>query len=50
MADYKQMYVLLFRATEYAVRLLEKGDVANAVLALKVAQLKCEDMYLNSTE
>ena len=48
MVDYKRMYVLLFRAVEYAVRLLERGDVSNAVLALKLAQLKCEDIYMES--
>ena len=50
MADYKKMYILMFRAAEYAVRLLERGDVANALLALKLAQLKCEDIYIESAD
>lgn len=50
MADYQKMYVLMFRAAECAVRLLEQGDVANAVFALKVAQLQCENIYLESEE
>ena len=50
MADYRNMYRLLARTVEYAVRELERGDSAAAIFALKLAQLKCEDMYLNSTE
>ena len=50
MADYRQMYVLMFRASEYAVRLLEAGDAENALLALRIAQLQCENIYLDTTE
>lgn len=38
MADYKKMYLTLFRATE---------DAANILLA---AQRECEEMYLNAPE
>ena len=48
MADYKHMYILLFRAAEYAVRLLEKGDIPNAIFTLKLAQLQCENIYIES--
>lgn len=48
MADYKRMYILLFRAAEYAVRLLEKGDIPNAIFTLKLAQLQCENIYIES--
>ena len=50
LADYQQMYVLMFRASECAARLLEVGDVSNALLALRVAQLQCENIYLDTTE
>lgn len=50
MTDYRKMYVLLFRATEYTVRLLEQGDVSNAILALRIAQLQCENIFLESEE
>ena len=38
MADYKKMYLTLFRATE---------DAANILIA---AQRECEEMYLNAPE
>ena len=50
MADYREMYRLLARTVEYAVREIEQGNPAAAVFALKLAQLKCEDLYLESTE
>lgn len=50
MADYREMYRLMARTVEYAVREIEKGNAATAVLALKLAQMKCEDIYLESTE
>lgn len=50
MANYRNMYRLMARTAEYAVRELERGNVSAAVFALKLAQLKCEDLYLESTE
>lgn len=38
MADYKEMYLLLMRETEKAIRILIK------------AQQDCEEMYLSATE
>ena len=50
MADYQQMYVLMFRAAECAARLLKEGDVQNALLAIRVAQLQCENIYIETSE
>ena len=50
MADYQKMYVTMFRAAEYAVRELEKENIDIAVFVLKMAQLRCEQIYLDSTE
>ena len=50
MADYQRMYVLMFRASELAARLIEQGDVENALLTLRIAQLQCENIYLEATE
>lgn len=44
------MYCLLARTVEYAVREIEQGNPAAAGFALKLAQLKCEGIYLESTE
>lgn len=38
MADYKEMYYTLFRATEKAIRILED------------AQLECEELYISAPE
>lgn len=50
MTDYQRMYVIMFRAAEYAVRELEKENVANAMTAIKLAQLVCENIYLETSE
>lgn len=50
MADYKRMYILMFRAAEYAVRLLEKGDIPHAIFTLKLAQLQCENIFIESNQ
>lgn len=50
MADYQQMYVVMFRASECAARLLEQGEVEKALMTLRVAQLQCENIYLDTTE
>lgn len=50
MADYRNMYRLLARTVEYAVREIEGERPASALFALKLAQLKCEDIYLESTD
>lgn len=47
---YKEMYVLMFRGVEYAARLIEQGDAQNALLALRVAQWKAEELLLQSEE
>jgi len=48
--DYRNMYCLLARTVEYALREIEQGNPAAAGFALKLAQLKCEGIYLESTE
>ena len=50
MADYREMYRLMARTAEYAARELEKGNANLALLALRVAQARCEEIYLDSTE
>ena len=50
MADYQRMYVTMFRAAEYAVRELEKENIDTAIFVLKLAQLYCEQIYLDTTE
>ena len=50
MADYQRMYVLMFRASELAARFMEQGDIENALLTLRIAQLQCENIYLETTE
>ena len=48
MPDYKRMYAIMFRAAELAVRYIENNEAENAVLALKIAQLACENIYIES--
>ena len=50
MADYRAMYRLMARTAEYAARELEQGNTAMALMALRLAQVKCEDIYLDYTE
>ena len=50
MADYRGMYRLMARTVEYAARELEQGNMTMALMALRLAQAKCEDIYLDSTE
>ena len=50
MADYREMYRLMARTAEYAAREIEKGNDDLALLALRVAQVRCEEIYLDSTE
>ena len=50
MADYRAMYRLMARTAEYAAREIENGNHNLALLALRLAQAKCEDLYLDSTE
>ncbi len=57
MADYKEMYLIMVRASEKAVRLLTERDGKYAQLgrrlaaeALVKAQRRCEEMYLNADE
>ena len=45
MPDYKEMYFELMRATEKSIRSLEQ-----AAAILKDAQLRCEDLYLETAE
>lgn len=47
---YREMYVVMFRGAEYAARLIEQGDAQNALLALRMAQWKAEEIMLQSEE
>jgi len=49
-ADYKRMYQVMFRAAEYAVRKMEQGEIDTAVFAIKLAQLACENIYIETEE
>ena len=50
MTDYKRMYQIMFRAAEYAVREIEKGEPDTAVFAIKLAQLACENIYIETAD
>ena len=50
MADYQRMYTIMFRAAEMAVRYIENNESNNAITALKLAQLICENIYIESDE
>ena len=46
---YKSMYLLLFNAVTDALKILA-ADPKQAELALKRAQQKCEEMYIEAEE
>ena len=50
MVDYKRMYQIMFRAAEYAVRQMEQGELETAIYAIKLAQLACENIYIETAE
>ena len=55
MTDYKAMYLAMFRAAEQARRLLTeekftRDHVHKAALILELAQLKCEQIYMEGLE
>lgn len=50
MADYKKMYTIMFRGAEMAVRYIENNEANNAIVALKLAQLICENIYIESSQ
>lgn len=50
MADYQRMYTIMFRAAEMAVRYIENHESNNAITALKLAQLICKNIYIESDE
>ena len=45
MADYKEMYLTLFRATEQALRRMEEAE-----RLLTEAQNRCEELYMDADE
>lgn len=47
---YSKMYAALFSAITDALRLMEKGNSAEAVALLKRAQQSTEDQYIDSGE
>lgn len=47
---YQKMYATLFNAITDALRLMEKGNSAEAIALLKRAQQSTEDQYINSGE
>jgi len=50
MVDYEKMYILMFRASERAVRQMEKNDIPAALRTIKEAQLACETIYIEAPE
>jgi len=54
MTDYKAMYLVMFQAAERARRLMaeeafSRENVHKAVLILELAQLKCEQIYMEDS-
>ena len=47
---YKKMYTTLFNAVTDALRLMEKGNSAEAIALLKQAQQSTEEQYINAGE
>ena len=47
---YKKMYHTLFNAITDALRLLEKGNSAEAIALLKQAQQSTEEQYIEAAE
>ena len=47
---YQKMYTTLFNAITDALRLLEKGNSAEAAALLKRAQQSTEELYINAGE
>lgn len=45
MADYRQMYSHLFNAVTDALEELHMGEIVEAEYRLKMAQMKCEDIF-----
>ena len=45
---YQKMYTTLFNAITDALRLMEKGDSAEATALLKQAQQSTEEQYINA--
>ena len=51
MADYKEMYLIMVRAAEKALQIIEAGgEPKDAAVHLIRAQQICEDMYVNAEE
>lgn len=47
---YQEMYTTLFNAITDALRLMEKGNSAEAAALLKRAQQSTEEQYINAGE
>ena len=51
MADYKKMYLELFRFVTEAIEQLEQNNDTNtAIMLLKTAQMHCENIYLDTVQ
>lgn len=48
LADYKQMYISLFHAVTDALEQLQTGNLIDAEYALKKAQVKCEELFMET--
>jgi len=46
--DYKEMYLLLFRAATKALDAMDKGDAASARAILMKAQQETEELYISA--
>ena len=47
---YRKMYYTLFNAVTDALRFMENGNSAGAIVLLKQAQQSTEDQYINAAE
>ena len=46
--DYQKAYYILFNAITDAINTMETRELSEAMAILKLAQLKTEDMYIES--
>ena len=49
-ADYRRMYQIMFRASEYAARQIEAERYTMAKAVLRLAQSVCEDIYIETDD
>lgn len=47
--DYQWLYHTMFNAATDALRHLERGEIADAMVLLAAAQCSCEEFYMENT-